>query len=164
MKDKNIKKFNLVFSLIAIIVVLGFTFPGIKQNHDSSSHANTKEEVESTPKNTSNSIDNPSSKSTQSTKAKKTRKTNPSNTANKPKRQKQNDYPRFDPNNISDGLYLTKNDFILEIEDGVASIDGVKIVNKSLPVLASVASSITPETEQAFKDMASERKYGYKNY
>ena len=153
MKDKNIKKFNLVFSLIAIIVVLGFTFPGIKQNHDSSSHANTKEEVESTPKNTSNSIDNPSSKSTQSTKAKKTRKTNPSNTANKPKRQKQNDYPRFDPNNISDGLYLTKNDFILEIEDGVASIDGVKIVNKSLPVLASVASSITPETEQAFKDM-----------
>ncbi|NLJ94623.1 MAG: M15 family metallopeptidase [Clostridiaceae bacterium] len=146
MKDKNIKKINIIISFIAIIIVLGFSLPSMKHNHGSNSHANINEESERTSKNNSEPIKNPTSK------FKSPAKTNPSNTS-KPTKQKQKDYPRFDPNNISDGLYLTKNDFVLKIEDGVASIDGVKIVNKCLPVLESVASSITSETEQAFKEM-----------
>lgn len=64
-------------------------------------------------------------------------------------------YPLFNPQNVRDGTYRTKNDFILLIENGIASIDGIKIVNKSIPVSETVASSLSQEIEEAFIEMQS---------
>lgn len=58
-----------------------------------------------------------------------------------------------DLGSMSDGLYWTKNGFILEIKNGIARIEGTIIANKSFSLPSTYNPGLTSETSAAFYNM-----------
>ncbi len=54
---------------------------------------------------------------------------------------------------MRDGLYWTKNGFILEIKNGIARIEGTIVANKSFSLPSTYNPGLTSETSAAFNNM-----------
>jgi len=58
--------------------------------------------------------------------------------------------------NLSDGEYLTDKGYTLKIENGVATIDGILIVNKTYSIPSNYGGELTSDVMKAFNDMKAE--------
>ncbi len=62
-------------------------------------------------------------------------------------------YQILDPENVQDGIYLTDKNFELLIKGGIASIEGIRIVNKTFSVPGDIADGLSEDLLRAFSEM-----------